>query len=96
MIFLMKNQREPSVWTAPTLAFGLFVLAALFVRAAVAAVTTLTIHILDTLLAGGLIALRIATGGLVGAALLTLVHITLWSLHLISVVWHIYSSPSVS
>jgi hypothetical protein len=79
------------------LASGLFVLAAFFVRAAVTAVTTLMIHILDALLiAGRLIALRITTRRLMSAALLTLVHITLRSLHLISVVWHIYSSSSVS
>jgi len=39
------------VCSAPTLALGLFVLAALFVRACVVALTALTIHILDTLLA---------------------------------------------
>jgi len=76
---------------------GLSVLAAFFVRAAVTAVTTLMIHVLDALLiAGRLIALRITTRRFMSAALLTLVHITLLSLHLISVVWHIYSSSSVS
>jgi hypothetical protein len=82
---------------SPALAACLFVLAALFVGAAVTAVTTLMIHILDALLiAGRLIALRITTRRLMSATLLTLVHITLRSLHLISVVWHIYSSSSVS
>jgi len=88
---LQKIKREP--WCGQHhLTSGLFVLAALFVRAAVTAVTTLMLHILDAfLIASRLIALRIATRRLMSAALLALV--TLRSLNLISIVWHIYSSP---
>jgi len=81
---------SPGADSINSLALSLFVLVALFVRAAVTPVTTLTIHILDTLLtAGRLIALRIATRRLMSATLLVPVQITLRSLHLISVVWHI-------
>jgi hypothetical protein len=91
-----KSNVSPEV-DSINLTLSRFVLAALFVRATVVAMTTLPIHVLDPLLTGGrLVALRIATGCLVDAALLTLIQITLLSLHLISVVWHIYSSLSVS
>jgi hypothetical protein len=80
------------VWTAPTLASGLFVLAALFVRAA-ALLTALAFAILAaTGAAGRLVILRIAAWCLMSTALLTFVHAALLSLLLISVVWHFYSS----
>jgi hypothetical protein len=77
------------VWTAPTLGSGLFVLAALFGRAA--ALATLAFAIFAPARAGRLIILRIAAGCLV-ATVLTFVHAALLSLHLISVVWHFCSS----
>jgi hypothetical protein len=79
------------VWTAPTLAPGLFVLAALLGRAA--ALVTLAFAIFAARGARRLVTLRIAAGRLMSAALLTFVHATLLSLLLISVVWHFYSSP---
>jgi hypothetical protein len=56
MILLRKINVSPGVdrvWTSPILAFGLFVLAALSVRAAFAALTALPILLLATLLATG-------------------------------------------
>jgi hypothetical protein len=74
-----------------TLASGLFVLTALFGRAA--ALVTLAFAIFAAAGARRLVTLRIAAGRLMRTALLTFVHAALLSLLLISVVWHICSSP---
>jgi hypothetical protein len=62
----------------------LFVLAALFVGAAVVG---FTVFVLTAMLTSGLVILRIASGRVMGA-LPAFIHITLLTLHLISVVWH--------
>jgi hypothetical protein len=83
------------VWTASELLSILFALAALFIGStALRAIATLA-FVLATLLtaAGRLIALWITAWRLMGAALLTLVPITLLSLVLVSVVWHFCSPP---
>lgn len=98
LISLGKDRREPGVETHK-LASGLFVLAALFVRAAVALPFTILAALLTALLAAllaasRLVVLLIAARRLLAAALLTLVT-TLLSEILIPIVCHIYSSPSL-
>jgi hypothetical protein len=81
------------VWTAPSLTSGLFVLAALFVRAAVALAFTILATLLAALLAAGrLVVLLISARRLLAATLLTLVAALLSEI-LIPIVCHIYSSP---
>jgi len=90
------------MWTAPLLTPGVFVLAAFFVRAAVAASARVEVApelailsaLLIAALAGRTTILRTATGGLMRAALLVFMHTTLLSQILF--VCHIYSSPLVS
>lgn len=99
MTVFAEDQSEPSVWTAPLLTSGLFVLAALFVGAAIATLALARLaHVafmilLAALLTGRLVILLIATGSLLTARLIVLA--TLLPEILISIVCHIYSSPKV-
>jgi len=77
-----------------TLTFLLFVLAALFVRAAVLSAFMIVAAAL-LLAAGRLIVLRITSGRLMRAALIRILSAALLSLLFISVVWHIYFPPVV-
>jgi hypothetical protein len=75
----------------------LFVLAALFVRAAVLAGLATLILAALLLAAGRLIILRVTSRRLLAAALLVTTSVlSLLSLQFISVVWHFYSSPLLS
>jgi hypothetical protein len=92
------------VWTAPLLTSGLFVLAAFFVRAAVAAsarvepapALAILAALVIAVLAGRTIILWTATGGLIRAALLVFMQTSLLSQILFPVVCHFYSSPLLS
>ncbi len=82
------------MWTAPLLTLLLFVLSALFVRAAILSALAAPILAALLLAAGRLIILRIASGRLLAAAPLIFIAsmLSLRSLLFISVVWHIYFS----